>query len=194
MDDRLRPSRTPFGFSPEAAVWLAERVAAGFEPSAGMIDFTAAPFSEVTYAYRARPAARIALDGLPESMRDELLWWLCSLHAGGERVNSWSLLGWVRVAVTLAGDPTRGVCSFAGLAVEEWIVAGRRQFYDRHGRLPGAWFEHKPSSGDRAPLRRGPARLWRRGVVAGGCVGAAARPADPGARARGAGERQAALR
>jgi hypothetical protein len=142
MDDRLRPSRTPFGFSPEAAVWLAERVAAGFEPSAGMIDFTAAPFSEVTYAYRARPAARIALDGLPESMRDELLWWLCSLHAGGERVNSWSLLGWVRVAVTLAGDPTRGVCSFAGLAVEEWIVAGRRQFYDRHGRLPGAWFEH----------------------------------------------------
>ena len=142
MDDRLHPSRAPVGFSAGAAAWLAERVAAGFEPSAGVIDFTAPPFSEVTYAYRARPAARISLDGLPESMRHELLWWLCSLHAGGERVNSWSLLGWVRVAVTLAADPARGVCSFAGLAVEEWIVAGRRQFYDRHGRLPGAWFEH----------------------------------------------------
>jgi integrase len=142
MDDRPHRSRTPSGGSPETAAALVEQVAIEFASSAEAIDFTVAPLSEVSYAYRARPAARISLAGLPEPMRHELLWWLGSLHASGERVNSWSLLGWVRVAATLAADPVGGVCSFAGLAVDEWIVAGRRAFYDRHGRLPGAWFEH----------------------------------------------------
>lgn len=169
MDDRLHPSRTPSGFSPEMATAIGEQVAIEFALSAGVIDFTEPPFSEVTYAYRARPAARIALDGLPESMRHELSWWLWSLHVGGERVNSWSLLGWVRVAATLAADPAREVCSFADLTVEEWILAGRRQFYDRHGRLPGAWFEHN----HRAAIARlcaavqrayGAGRWWRSDV------------------------------
>jgi hypothetical protein len=35
-----------------------------------VIDFTEAPFCEVTYAYPCRPAARVSLDGLPEPMRD----------------------------------------------------------------------------------------------------------------------------
>ena len=68
-----------------------------------------APFSEVTYAYPWRPAARVSLDGLPEPMRHELAWWLWSLHGGGERVNSWTLQAWVRVAAALAADPERAV-------------------------------------------------------------------------------------
>ena len=91
MDDRLHRSRAPGGFSPQAAAALIEQVPAGFRALGGVIDFTEAPFSQVTYAYPSRPAARVSLDGLPEPMRQELLWWLCSLHAGGERVNSWTL-------------------------------------------------------------------------------------------------------
>ena len=113
----------------------------GFELSAGVIDFTEAPFSQVTYAYPCRPASRVSLAGLPEPMRDELLWWLWSLHAGGERVNSWMLQLWVRVAVALTVEPKRPVDSFVCVSVEEWMHVARRQFYERRGRLPGRTFE-----------------------------------------------------
>ena len=50
-----------------------DRAGPVFGFSAGVIDFTEAPFCEVTYAYPGRPAARVSLDGLPEPMRDELV-------------------------------------------------------------------------------------------------------------------------
>ena len=56
-------------------------------------------------------------------MRHELSWWLCSLHVGGERVNSWSLLGWVKVAGRWRPIP-RARSLVRRLSVEEWI--GRR--------------------------------------------------------------------
>ena len=40
----------------------------------GVIDFSEVPFSQVTYAYPCRPAARVSLDGWAEPMRHELLW------------------------------------------------------------------------------------------------------------------------
>jgi integrase len=135
MGDRLHPSGELGRVSRLAAA------PAGFQLSAGVIDFTEAAFSEVTYAYPGRPAARVSLHGLPQPMRDELLSWVCSLHAGGERVNSWTLQLWVRVAVALAAEPKRSVDSFACLSVEEWMQAARRGFYERHGRLPGRTFE-----------------------------------------------------
>jgi integrase len=141
MDDRPHPGRARGGFSPQAAAVLIEQVPAGFDRSAPVIDFTEAPFSAMTYAYPSRPAARVWIDGLPEPMRHELLWWLCSLHAGGERVNSWTLQLWVRVAAGAAAGPKRSLDSFAGASVEQWMHAARRQFYERHGRLPGRTFE-----------------------------------------------------
>src|SRR5450755_4012182 len=84
----------------------------------------------------------VVLAGLPERMRCELVWWLCSLHCGGGRVNCWTLQTWVKVVAALASDPKRGVDSFAALSVEESIAAAKRQFHDRHGRLPTALFEH----------------------------------------------------
>ena len=94
------------GGSSQSTAALIEQAPARFRFSAGVIDFTNAPFSQVTYAYPSRPAARISLDGLPEPMCHELAWWLSALHGGGERVNSWTLALWVRVAV-LARLPTR---------------------------------------------------------------------------------------
>ena len=139
MDDRRDRSWEPGSSQSTAA--LIEQVPARFRFSAGVIDFTDAPFCEVTYAYPSRPAARISLDGLPEPMCQELAWWLSSLHGGGERVNSWTLQLWVRVAVLLVADPKRSVDSFVCLTVEEWMHAARRVFYERHGRLPGRTFE-----------------------------------------------------
>jgi len=139
MDDRLSPA--PGGPFAAAAAALVAQLPAEFALLVPVIDFTEAPFSEVTYAYPSRPAARVALAGLPESMRHELAWWLCSLHVGGERVNSWALQQWVRVAAVLAADPKRLVDSFACLSVEEWIQAAKRDFYERRGRLPARTFE-----------------------------------------------------
>lgn len=141
MDDRVGLSGAPGGFSPPAPAALIEQVPAWFEFSAGVIDFTKAPLCEVTYAYPGRPAARVSLGGLPEPMCHELAWWLWSLHGGGERVNSWTLALWVRVAVALAVEPKRVVDSFVCLSVEEWMHAARRVFYERRGRLPGTTFE-----------------------------------------------------
>jgi hypothetical protein len=116
------------GGLPVAAGVLAGQVPAGFQCAAGVIDFTQAPFSVVSYAYPCRPAARVGVDALPAAMREELLWWLWSLHVGGERVNSWTLALWVRVAVALAVEPKRSVDSFVCLSVEEWMHAARRVF------------------------------------------------------------------
>ena len=157
MDDRLSPA--PGGLSSEAAAALGAQLPAAFELSAPVIDFTAAPFSEVTYAYPRRPAARVALDGLPEPMRHELLWWLCSLHAGGERMNSWTLQQWVRVAAALAADPKRPVDSFACLSVEEWIAGRQARLLRAPGQAAGADVRADPSSDDRAVVRRAGARL-----------------------------------
>src|SRR6516225_7867958 len=85
---------------------------------------------------------RVSLEGLPEPMRQELAWWLFSLHAGGERVNSWTVSAWVKVAAAVAADPRHAVDSFVCLSVEEWMHAARRQSYERRGRLPGRTFEH----------------------------------------------------
>ncbi len=141
MDDRVHPSHARAGSLPHAPAGLLEQVPARFRVSVGVIDFTVSPFSQVTYAYPSRPAARIALDGLPESMRHELAWWLFSLDGGGERVNSWTLQLWVRVAAMVVVDPKRLVDSFVCLSVEDWMHAARRGFYERHGRLPGRTFE-----------------------------------------------------
>jgi integrase len=137
VDERLSASRT--ALSPRAA---ALRVPAGFAVTGEAIEFSEAPWREVTYAYPSRPAARVGLAGLPEPMRQELTWWLWSLHASGERVNSWALLAWVRAAAALARDPRRAPDSFSAVTVEDWIAAARREFYERHGRLPGRHFEH----------------------------------------------------
>jgi integrase len=142
MDDRRRPSQVRGGFSPDAAAALIEQVAGAFDVSAGVIDFDDAPWSEVIHRYSWRRAPRISLAGLPEPMRRELAWWLCSLHSGGERVTPWALAAWVKVAASVASDPERALASFVGLSVEQWIQAAKRSFYDRHGRLPAAVFEH----------------------------------------------------
>ena len=167
MDDRLLSA--PGGLSSEGAAALAAQVPTAFELAAKTIDFTAAPFSEVTYTYPSRPAACVELDGLPEPMRHELLWWLCSLHTGGERMNSWTLQQWVRVAAVLAADPKRSVDSFACLSVEEWIQAAKRDFYERQGRLPARTFEqtHRATIARLcAALERacGPGEWWRADV------------------------------
>ena len=62
----------PGGLSVQTTAALVEQIPAGFESAAGVIDFRTALFSEVTYAYPSRPAARVALTGLPEPMRHEL--------------------------------------------------------------------------------------------------------------------------
>jgi len=167
MDDRLSPA--PGALSSEGAAALGAQLPAAFDLSVPLIDFRSAPFSEVTYAYSSRPAARVLLDGLPEPMRHELLWWLWSLHGGGERMNSWTLQQWVRVAAALVADPQRGVDSFACLSVEEWIGAAKRDFYERWGRLPARTFEqtHRATIARLcAALERayGPDEWWRSDV------------------------------
>jgi integrase len=168
MDDRRHLSRAPGGVLSGAAA-LIEQLPAAFAISAAVIDFDDPPWSEVIHRYSWRRAPRISLEGLPEPMRWELLWWLCSLHDGGERVTPWALMAWVKVAASVASDPERALDSFVGLSVEEWIQAAKRCFYDRHGRLPAAVFEHN----HRATIARlhaalvrayNPAEWWRADV------------------------------
>lgn len=120
---------------------LVSNLPAPFLPPSGVFDFRVAPWSEVAYAYPSRPAARLDASMLPEAMRHELAWWLCSLHRGGERVNSYHLLDWVKVAASLSSDG-RLLGSFLDLSPHEWVSAARRWFYACHGRLPSATFEH----------------------------------------------------
>ena len=66
------------------------------------MDFAAEPFTRLTYAYPARPPARLELAALPGQMRQEAGYWLHSLAVAGERVNSCALAEWVRVAAAVA--------------------------------------------------------------------------------------------
>ena len=73
-------------------------------------------------------------------MRQEVAYWLHTLAVAGERVNSWMLAEWVRVAAGVAADG--GVSSFTALSVEEWVAAARRRYHDRHHRLPPPSYQH----------------------------------------------------
>jgi len=104
------------------------------------VDFAAEPFVPLTYAYPARPPARLDLTVLPVPMRQEVAYWLHTLAVAGERVNSWALGGWVRIAAAVAADGS--VSSFTGLSVQEWMAAARRRYHDRHRRLPPPSYQH----------------------------------------------------
>jgi len=129
------PSRRPSASGPQhpapgpAALFAA--LPASFQTAA--VDFTAGPFARLTYAYPARPPARLDLAVLPVPMRQEVVYWLHTLAVAGERVNSWALAGWVQVAAAAAAG--QEVCSFTGLGVEEWVATARRRYHDRHHRL-----------------------------------------------------------
>jgi len=116
-------------------------VPASFEISGGVVDFGVEPWWALTYAYSTRPAARVDVSALPDTMRHELARWLHSLYVGGERVNSHALATWVKVAGAASADPRRQVRSFVDLSVAEWMAAARASFYGRHDRLPGVTFE-----------------------------------------------------
>ena len=73
-------------------------------------------------------------------MRQEAGYWLHTLAVAGERVNSWALAEWVRVAAGVAAG--QDLCSFTGLSVEEWVAAARRRYHDRHHRLPPPSYVH----------------------------------------------------
>jgi len=93
-------------------------------------DFAAEPFTRLTYAYPARPPARLDLARLPGPMRQEVAYWLHTLAVAGERVNSWALAQCVRIAAPSA--PPTALSSFPGLAVAERTAAARRSYHDRH--------------------------------------------------------------
>jgi hypothetical protein len=136
------PSRRPSasgrpGPAPGPAALFAA-LPASFQAEA--VDFAAAPFARLTYAYPARPPARLDLAVLPVPMRQEVAYWLHMLAVAGERVNSWALAEWVRVAAAVAAG--QDLCSFTGLSVEEWVAAARRRYHDRHHRLPPPSYQH----------------------------------------------------
>ncbi len=138
------PSRRPSASrGPDAAASgpaaLFAALPASFQVAA--VDFTAGPFARITYAYPARPPARLDLGPLPGPLRQEVAYWLHTLAAAGERVNSWALAEWVRVAAAVAAAGT-GISSFTGLSVEEWVAAARRRYHDRHRRLPPPSYQH----------------------------------------------------
>jgi integrase len=111
---------------------------AGFQVQ--VVEFAAGPFARLTYAYPSRPPARLDLGVLPEPMRQEVAYWLHTLAVAGERVNSWALAGWVRIAAAVAAR--QELCSFTGLSVDEWMAAARRRYHDRHRRLPPESYLH----------------------------------------------------
>src|SRR5260221_13896174 len=101
---------------------------------APVVEFPAGPFARLTYAYPSRPPATVDLGVLPAPMRQEVAYWLHTLAVAGERVNSWALAGWGRIAAAAAAgqDPR----SFTGLSGEGWITAARPPCHDRHPPLP----------------------------------------------------------
>ena len=136
------PSRRPSASGPPDAAPSPAALFAALPASfrTATVDFTAEPFARLTYAYPARPPARLELAALPEQMRQEAGYWLHTLAVAGERVNSWALAEWVRVAA--AWPPRQDLCSFTGLSVEEWVAAARRRYHDRHHRLPPPSYVH----------------------------------------------------
>src|SRR6266702_2085243 len=136
MPDRQAPA--PMEAVPSGPAMLLAAVAPGFQTAA--VRFTSEPFRRVTYAYPSRPPARLELAALPEPMRQEAGYWLHTLAVAGERVNSWALAEWVRVAAAVAAG--QDLCSFTGLSVEEWVAAARRRYHNRHRRLPPPSYQH----------------------------------------------------
>jgi integrase len=136
------PSRRPSASGPPEAAPSPAALFAALPASfqTATVDFTAEPFARLTYAYPARPPARLELAALPEQMRQEAGYWLHTLAVAGERVNSWALAEWVRVAAAVAADGS--VSSFTALSVEEWVAAARRRYHDRHHRLPPPSYLH----------------------------------------------------
>ena len=121
------PSRRPSASGPpdpaSSPAALLAALPASFRTAT--VDFTAGPFARLTYAYPARPPARLDLAVLPVPMRQEVGYWLHTLAVAGERVNSWVLAEWVRIAAAVAA--ATGISSFTGLGVEEWVAAARRR-------------------------------------------------------------------
>jgi hypothetical protein len=136
------PSRRPSASGPAPAppgpAALFAALPASFQ--AVRVDFTAAPFARLTYACPARPPARLDLAALPEPMGQEVAYWLHTLAVAGERVNSWALAEWVRVAAAVAAGCS--VSSFTALSVDGWMAAARRRYHDRHRRLPPPGYQH----------------------------------------------------
>jgi integrase len=138
------PSRPPSASpgspadAPPSPAALFAALPASFQ--APTVDFAAEPFARLTYAYPSRPPARLDLAALPEPMRQELAYWLHTLAQAGERVNSWALAEWVRIAAAVAAG--QGLCSFTGLSAEEWMAAARRRYHGRHHRLPPPSYLH----------------------------------------------------
>ncbi len=77
--------------------------------------------------------------GSQGSMLAELNWWLWSLHLSGERVNSWNLAIWVRLAEALGADA--GIASYVDWTAAEWVAVHRRAYHDRRGRVPPKTYE-----------------------------------------------------
>ncbi len=136
MPDRQPPA--PLGAVPSGPAMLLAAVPPSFQTA--VVRFTSEPFRRVTYAYPSRPPATVDLGVLPGPMRQEVAYWLHTLAVAGERVNSWVLGEWVRIAAAVAAG--QDLCSFTGLSVEEWITAARRRYHDRHHRLPPASYLH----------------------------------------------------
>ena len=136
------PSRRPSASGPPGAAPGPATLFAALPDSfqTAMVDFTAEPFARLTYAYPARPPARLELGALPGPMRQEVAYWLHTLAVAGERVNSWALAEWVRVAAGVTADGS--VSSFTALSVEGWVAAARRRYHDRHHRLPPPSYLH----------------------------------------------------
>ena len=136
------PSRRPSASGPADAAPSPAALFAALPDSfrTAAVDFTAGPFARLTYACPARPPARLELAALPEPMRQEVAYWLHTLAVAGERVNSWALAEWVRVAAGVTADGS--VSSFAALSVEGWVAAARRRYHDRHHRLPPPSYLH----------------------------------------------------
>ena len=128
---------SPADAPPSPAALFAALPASFQAPTA---DFAAEPFARLTYACPSRPPARLNLAALPEPMRQELAYWLHTLAQAGERVNSWALAEWVRIAAAVAAG--QGLCSFTGLSAEEWMAAARRRYHGRHHRLPPPSYLH----------------------------------------------------
>src|SRR5216683_1798705 len=131
------PSRQPSASPPGSQSWL-PALPPGFQTP--VVEFAREPFARLTYAYPSRRPATVDLGVLPAPMRQEVAYWLHTLAVAGERVNSWALAEWVRVAAAVAAG--QDLCSFTGLRVEEWMAAARRRYHDRHRRLPPESYLH----------------------------------------------------
>src|SRR6266852_2013821 len=131
------PSRQPSASPPGSQSWL-PALPPGFQTP--VVEFAREPFARLTYAYPSRRPATVDLGVLPAPMRQEVAYWLHTLAVAGERLNSWALAEWVRVAAAVAAG--QDLCSFTGLSVEEWMAAARRRYHDRHRRLPPESYLH----------------------------------------------------